>query len=229
MKILTVLSAKGGVGKTMVTRHMAALSAHSGTATCIIDLDSNGSAAKQYARRLQNGYPEEPRVFKTLIADAAKRIEEVIALGYELIILDTPPVVNVSSFHIAQAGDFVLIPIKPEDMDEIGVSIETVKEANKPGAVLLNDVFTHKAGQRRLANANSIVSNHHQFPLVPQVIHHNDRLVDAKDLGLTINESAPKTTCAKEWERVWAYTRRELYGTKKDKGAKPKLVKKDAA
>lgn len=214
MKLLTVLSAKGGVGKTMTSRHMAFLAAASGIPTCVIDLDTNKSATKQYRRRLQNKYADEPRVFRSDLSEAAETIKEAIEQGYKLAIIDSPPVVNVSSFHIATAGDFVLIPIKPEDMDEVGDSIDTVKQAGKPGAVLFNDVYTHKAGQKRLANANAIVETHHNFDLVPQVVHHCDRLNDAKDLGLTINELAPKTACAKEYQKVWEYVNKRLYGTK---------------
>ena len=203
MKILSVLSAKGGVGKTITARHMAVLAMKAGIATCIVDLDTNESSYKQHQRRLQNGYPDEPRVFKSAITEAAATIKEAMALGYEFAVLDTPPLVNVSSAHIAQAGDFILIPIKTEDMDEIAPTIEMAKKAGKPGAVVFSAVGETQAAGRRLANAHSIVRNHHQFQTMPNVIHHNERIVQAKELGITINELSPKTNSAKEFEGIW--------------------------
>ena len=63
-RVVSVLSQKGGTGKTTLSCALAALATRAGTATAILDLDPQASAAKWHDLRRANGggtRPSSPR------------------------------------------------------------------------------------------------------------------------------------------------------------------------
>ena len=77
-RVVSVLSQKGGTGKTTLSCALAALATRTGTATAILDLDPQASAAKWHDLRRANG-EEDPPVFATpssrmqALVDATRR------------------------------------------------------------------------------------------------------------------------------------------------------------
>ena len=63
-RVVSVLSQKGGTGKTTLSCALAALATRAGTATALLDLDPQASAAKWHDLRRANG-EEDPPVFAT--------------------------------------------------------------------------------------------------------------------------------------------------------------------
>ena len=63
-RVVSVLSQKGGTGKTTLSCTLAALASRAGTATAVLDLDPQASAAKWHDLRRANGErtrPSSPR------------------------------------------------------------------------------------------------------------------------------------------------------------------------
>ncbi len=84
MKVIAILSEKGGAGKTTLSVHLAVAAQRAGFDTAIIDLDPQGSAADWGDRRGQA--PEAvaipPIRLEKLLADLRKN-------GADLVVIDT--------------------------------------------------------------------------------------------------------------------------------------------
>ena len=111
--ILALLNQKGGVGKTTLAVHIAAVLALKGRSVLLVDADPQGSALDWAATRQADplfpvvGLPKN-NLHKEIPAHAAK---------YDDIIIDAPPRVNELARAAILASDMVLIPVQPSPYD----------------------------------------------------------------------------------------------------------------
>jgi chromosome partitioning protein len=138
MKTLAVISQKGGAGKTTLSVHLAVAAESKGVQAAIIDLDPQASAAGWGDSR----EAESPAVVSAQAARLGQVLEAARDAGAGLAILDTAPHSESTALAAARAADFVLIPCRPAilDLRAIGSTIDLVKLAGKPCAVVLNAV-----------------------------------------------------------------------------------------
>lgn len=138
MKIVAIISQKGGVGKTTVALHLAVAAERDDKATVIVDLDPQASASTWKDLREE----ETPVVQPAQVNRLAVILAEAERLGAALSIIDTSPNSESASLAAARAADLVLIPCRPHllDLKAIGSSIELARLAKKPFAVVVNAV-----------------------------------------------------------------------------------------
>jgi chromosome partitioning protein len=137
MKTITILSQKGGTGKTTLALHLAVAAEVAGHTAAVIDLDPQSSAGGWAESREPDKGPivaiaHAPRLASILEAAASN--------GATLAILDTAPHAQGDALAAAQAADAILIPCRPGilDLRAIGASVQIAKLAGKPAAVVLN-------------------------------------------------------------------------------------------
>lgn len=137
MKTITILSQKGGTGKTTLALHLAVAAEASGEMAAVIDLDPQSSAAGWSESR---GAERGPTVAIAHAPRLRSILDAAAANGATLAILDTAPHAQSDALAAAQAGDAILIPCRPGilDLRAIGASVQIAKLANKPAAVVLN-------------------------------------------------------------------------------------------
>jgi chromosome partitioning protein len=137
MKVVAVISQKGGSGKTTVAVHLAVAASAAGHTTAIIDLDPQSTAASWGDRR------ESP---PEVISGQAVRIPALIATaqknGADFIVLDTAPNADQAVTLACRSADLVLIPCRPSafDLEAIETTLSLAKAAKKPAYVILNAV-----------------------------------------------------------------------------------------
>jgi chromosome partitioning protein len=136
MQTLSIISQKGGAGKTTLAIHLAAEAAARGLRTLLIDLDPQASAIKWADRRGER----EPDVSTEPAARLEQAVKKASAAGYRLVVIDTAPNADQAALQAARAADLVLIPCRPSilDLDAIGATLELCILANRPGWVVLN-------------------------------------------------------------------------------------------
>ena len=109
MAIITVISFKGGVGKSIVSQNLAVYYAKQDKEVCIIDADPNKSSTLWHSVRPDECKPVDVyHVPKG--GDLIKTINSV-SRNYEIIIVDCPPAIEKLTSSAVAKSDLSLIPV----------------------------------------------------------------------------------------------------------------------
>ena len=150
MKIIAIISQKGGAGKTTLAVHLATAAVAVGFTTAIIDLDPQGTASSWGDRRTE-GAPE-------VISGQAVRLPALTGAarenGADIVILDTAPNADQTASLAARIADLVLVPCRPStfDLEAIETTPLLAKAAKKPAYVVLNAVPPRSGIGKEAAN-----------------------------------------------------------------------------
>jgi chromosome partitioning protein len=138
MKIVAIVSQKGGAGKTTLAVHLAARASKDGLQAVIVDLDPQATASSWGDWRGGDN--------PVVVAAPHTRLEATLAAaregGTDFLIIDTPPSADAAAVAAARAADLVLIPTRASafDLHAIRTTGELMKIAQKPAYVVLNAV-----------------------------------------------------------------------------------------
>jgi chromosome partitioning protein len=135
MQTIALISQKGGVGKSTLAVHLAALAAER-EKVILMDLDPQGSAMEWANRRGDR----PPDIMAAHPASIAREIERAAAEGYEAVFIDTAPHADHAALQAARAADLIMIPCRPATFDiaAISATLDLCKLANKQSIVVLN-------------------------------------------------------------------------------------------
>jgi chromosome partitioning protein len=138
MKIVAIISQKGGAGKTTLAVHLGAAAAAAGYTTAIIDLDPQATATSWGDRRAAG----EPEVVSGQARRLAQLVDAARGNGADFLVLDTAPNADQTASLAARAADLVLIPCRAAafDLEAIETTLLLAKVAGKPAYVVLNAV-----------------------------------------------------------------------------------------
>lgn len=141
MQTMSVCSTKGGVGKTALSAALAVAAAHDGLKVALIDLDPQQTLRDWWTDR---GRPTNPELITWDTKRGARYLPTAVqragALGYDLLIIDTPPAIMGIIELAVSVADFVLIPTQPAPADLVGnkAIIDLVLQAETPFAFVIN-------------------------------------------------------------------------------------------
>ena len=205
MKVLAVLSQKGGVGKTTLATCLAVAAEADGKRTAIFDLDPQATASFWKDVRPS----ESPAVQSIQAVRLPAMLEAAEAAGADLAIVDGAAVARDVAFQAAECADFALIPTRAAVFDSMSMvhTIEVVKQAGKPYAIVLN--FVPPQGQETgdaLTTAEKL-----DAPVCPVLIGNRKAFFRAQSAGLAVQEHDPRSKAANEIHRLYDYTRILLY------------------
>ncbi len=205
MHTLSILSQKGGTGKTTLALHLAVAAEQAGRPTAVIDLDPQASAASWGDQRDENDGPVVISAPPTRLAAILTTAERE---GADLAIIDTAPHSESAALAAARASDLILIPCRPAILDirAIGTTTDLVQLAAKPAAVILNAV----PPRGTLADEAEAAVEGYGFPVAPVRIGHRAALFHSLTLGRTAQEYEPRGKATLEIEGLYAWLAREL-------------------
>lgn len=192
MKTISIISQKGGAGKTTLALNLAGAAEAAGFNTVVIDLDPQASAKGWHDHRNR----EAPVV----ISAHASRIAEVIATakehGADLCIIDTAPHSETTALAAAKSADLILIPCRPAvfDLRAISSSVDLVQIAGKPALIVIN------AAQPRgsLADQAEEAIRSYGIPVAEARITQRAAFVHSLTGGQTVLEYESESTAANE-------------------------------
>jgi len=204
VKVLAVLSEKGGAGKTTVVVNLGVAAVLAGLDVAIIDLDPQASAADWADER--GSAPEAvaipPARLEKLLADL--RTNEA-----DLVIIDTPREANNAGYIAAQAADFVLIPFKRGGFDfrALRRTLDLCRLSNKQPWLLMNGM---RPGAHRVeADAREALTGH-DCKVVPVVLHHLAAYETASITARTAQETEPGSAAAREIQDLFLWLTGQL-------------------
>lgn len=137
MKTISIISQKGGAGKTTLAVNLAGAAVAKGLSVIIIDLDPQTSAKKWHDDR-------EDKETPAVISAHAERLQQALKAaaegGAQICIIDTAPHSANDAMEAANAADIILIPCRPSswDVKAITTSIKLTKLSQKPSYIVIN-------------------------------------------------------------------------------------------
>lgn len=203
MKVLAILSQKGGAGKTTLALHVAAAAEAAGKPCVVIDLDPQASAAGWKDTRAG----ETPVVVALPHTRLAAGLQAAKDGGAKLCIIDTAPHAEAAAMAAARAADLVLIPCRAGilDLRAIGTTAEFVTLAGKKAFVVLN-ALPPRASQI-LNDAREAVAVH-GIDVAPVTLQQRAAYGHALTAGQTAPEYEPQGKAAEEIDalRKWLFS-----------------------
>ena len=202
MKIVVLLSQKGGTGKSTIATHLAVCAARHGKAVALFDIDPQASAAKWSDRRAA----EVPPVVRAGAAQLPHLVQQARKQGADIILIDTAGHADASSLHALQLADLVLIPCRPSaaDLDAIEDTIALAHRAQRgKAAVVINaaPMRGHLAEDARAAISERI-------PVAPVILGHRSAYANAWIDGRSVEEYDPTGKAADEIRALYRWMMR---------------------
>ena len=200
MRVLTIISQKGGTGKTTIALHLAVAATQADQKTIIIDLDPQASASQWNDGRDHKA----PQVVSAQSARLSPILEAARGEGLQLAIIDTAPHSESAALAAARMADFILIPCRPAilDLHAIRNSVDLVQIANKKGAVVLNAV----PAKSRLTEEAIEAVKAYSIEVSPIQVGQRAAFVHSLTSGLTAQEYEPNGKAAEEIRRLYNWT-----------------------
>ena len=215
MKVLALISQKGGVGKTTLATALAVAAEQRGQSVAIFDLDDQASA--EFWGDIRQA--ETPPVRGVKLAFLERDLEKARTAGADLVILDCPPV-HAAALSAAQPADFVLIPTKPAlfDIRSMRATLKLMQSIGKRCGVVLT--FCPVIGQQ-VPEARALVGEI-GADLAPVEMHQRVAYQRAQEDGRAAQEYEPDGKAAAEVKELYAYIHKALHGKEAhDHKAKP--------
>ena len=206
MFVVSLLSQKGGTGKSTLAIQLAVAAMLDGHTVIIIDLDPQGSAVMW--GQIRGDAP--PIVVSTTKTELPRLLKTAEQNGVTLAILDTPPKVEPEgeAHHAARASDLAIIPCRPNvfDVKAIGATVKLAQLAGVSTRIVFNQV---PANSSQIFKARRAVEVYN-IPRAPCMIGNRIKFSHAALDGQSIQEFDPKEKGASEINALYKYTLREL-------------------
>jgi chromosome partitioning protein len=199
MKTISIISQKGGVGKTTLATALAVAAEADGKQAAIFDLDPQASASFWHDMR----EAETPAVTAVPSSRLTHLLKAAGQSGCDIAIIDAPPFAKDIAFEAAQHADFILIPTRPAVLDVMAMTktLDLVKHYSKPAAVVLT--FCPHSG-RELADTEDAIK-HLGATLCPVRIGNRIAFSRAQQTGLAAQEYEPDGKAAEEIRHLYRY------------------------
>ncbi len=199
--IISLLSQKGGVGKTTLSLNLAGLFAINGARTLLIDADPQGSSVSWSAVR--TSAPLFP-VVGMAKGNLHKDLPD-LRRQYDVVVIDGAPRVNEIARSAIIASDVVLVPVQPSPVD-IWASQETIDLVNE-ARIFRENLKVAFVINRKIANTAIGRDVRHAladfgYPVLSTHITQRVAFAESLAQGQTVSEAMPNSPAAKEIEEL---------------------------
>ena len=201
MRIISVISQKGGAGKTTLAIAIAVAAERAGFASVLVDLDPQVSAAQWGDLRKA----ETPVVTCAPAARLSAVLSAARRAGASVAVVDTAPHAADAALKAARASDLVIIPCRPAtaDLVAIGATIDLLRIAGTPAVVIVNAA---PVANPLTVQALDAITGYGVYAC-PVVVHQRIEHVHAFTSGLSASESTPKGKAAAEIDELFQWIR----------------------
>jgi chromosome partitioning protein len=204
MQVLALCSQKGGSGKTTLSGHLAVQAELSGAGpVAVIDADPQGSLAAWWNSRST----EAPAFVATTLAQLPADLERLRVEGCRLVVIDTPPAINMAIQRVINVADLVAIPTRPSphDLRAVAGTVDMVERAQCGLVFVLNAV-----NLRAKITADAAIALSQHGTVAPVFIQNRVDFASSMIDGRTVCELAADGRSAEEIRQLWDYLAGQL-------------------
>jgi chromosome partitioning protein len=209
MRTITLVTQKGGAGKTTLAASLSVAAAEAGEKVAALDLDPQGSLANWGDSR-ETEKPAVDRVKDAQLPQLPQILEALKGQGYSLAILDTAGFESTTGNIAMRAADLCLIPARPSRLDLQATlpTIETLMRLDMRDrfAFVLNQCPTGRSTRATEAANGLSMFGILAEPLVTQRADHQDALA----AGQGVTEYARDGKAAEEVRALWDWISRKV-------------------
>ena len=209
VRVLVFASQKGGSGKTTLSGHIAVeAERHGDGPVALIDTDPQGSLAKWWNARAAS----TPAFAQASLDELDACLDHLKAVGFKLIVIDTPPAVTQTIAHVVKRADLVVVPTRPSphDLRAVGPTVDIADTLNKPLVFVVNSA----TARARITSETAVALSQHGV-VAPVTLHHRVDFAASMIDGRTVGDIMPESKSAQEVSALWMYLRgrlAKLYG-----------------
>ena len=192
MKVIAVMSQKGGAGKTTLAVHLAVAAHARGLRVAVLDTDPQESACVWAKAREE----EEPTVAPMHPTKLKAALEKAQAAGFDVVIVDTAPNAGTDAVDVAALATKVVIPVRPAvfDLSAAKRTIEIVRKAEVDSLLVLS-ACPHRAPEIMMAREALGLSG---LPVAKTAIGDRRPFARAIQTGRAVIEFEPDGKAAEE-------------------------------
>ena len=211
MKVWSIVSQKGGSGKTTLALHLA-IAASKDLRVLVIDLDPQQSAERWHTiRQRVTGSKDDPSIAAGPYQKLPDMLRTAKKLGADLVLIDTPPKVDKAISASLAAATMVLVPAKSSILDlqalEDSVDVVELAKARSKTVIILNAV---PIGRTREATIKEVLryANPHKLEILAERLSELPAFSQGLKSGRGVTEAERNGTAAKEisavFKALWA-------------------------
>jgi chromosome partitioning protein len=205
LSVISLVSQKGGVGKSSIAINLAVLAA-TDIKTCIIDCDPQGTCVAWYESRANQDPAIIPADQVGFLPETLSRLD---AAGFDLAVIDTAGSDAPATREAMRVADFCLVPLRPSRPDLMATvpTVEALRALDRQFNLVLSQAPSNpqsrvsQAVQRRLESSASFA---------PVILVSRMDWQHSYALGQSVTEYAPTSRAAVEVAELWSWTKRQL-------------------
>jgi len=219
MKVWSIVSQKGGSGKTTLALQLAIAAARS-RKVLVIDLDPQQSAERWHSiRQRATGSKDDPSIAAGPYQKLGDMLKTARRFGAELVLIDTPPKLDKAIIPAVKAASTVLVPLKGTILDlqalEDSLDLINLGKARDRTVVVLNAVPTGRLKETAIKESLRAASRL-KLQVLPEQLSDLPALAQGLKSGRGVTETERNGTAAKEvtalYEVLWARDSGEVNG-----------------
>jgi chromosome partitioning protein len=200
MRILVVAGRKGGSGKTTLSGHLAVQAERCKDGrVAMLDYDPQRGLSAWWDQRKA----VTPVLLRTpALNDLPKAIETCRAQGFNLLVIDTPPVVTEVIEAVMAQADLIMIPVRPSphDLRAVGATIDLADGSGKPTIFVISQAIA-----RTRVSQDAAVALSQHGTVAPSIIHSRIDYATSMADGRTVQEASPESKSTDEIRELWKY------------------------
>lgn len=207
MRTLTLVTQKGGTGKTTLATSIAVAAVEAGERVLMLDLDPQGSLT-EWGKMRGDGRP-----VPTVERFPAHKVAELGSMigglrGFDLVVLDTPGTDSTTTHRAMDAATLCLVPLRPTRLDALAMraTVQALMKGRTPFAFILNQCPTIPNSPRAKEMAAGLATM--GVLALPQICQRSD-YQDAFAEGQGATEYAPDGKAADEMRQLWRWIDKE--------------------
>lgn len=203
MRVITLVTQKGGSGKSVLTFCLAVAAQQAGKRVLILDMDPQGTSTAWYKDR----EAETPVLAGIASSELAEAVRKAADARYDFVFIDTPGRDEPVTTAAIRVADLCIVPCRPTsgDMKATPPTIATVNRLGKDAAFVLTQTPPRGSRITEARDGLSILGM-----VCPHQIGMRNSYQDAQAAGLGVTEFEPDGKAAEEIRNLWGWIVKKL-------------------